>query len=37
MHRSELTIDLGAVRRNVKRLIGALDGADLWADRKSVV
>ena len=31
MHRSELTIDLGAVRRNVKRLIGALDGADLWA------
>ena len=31
MHRSELTIDLGAVRRNVKRLIGALDGAELWA------
>jgi len=31
MHRSELTIDLGAVRRNVKRLIAVLDGADLWA------
>jgi alanine racemase len=31
MHRSELTIDLGAVRRNVKRLTGVLDGADLWA------
>jgi alanine racemase len=31
VHRSEITIDLGAVRRNVKRLIAALDGADLWA------
>ncbi|MHB8060104.1 MAG: alanine racemase, partial [Gaiellaceae bacterium] len=31
MHRSQLTIDLGALRRNVKRLITALDGADLWA------
>lgn len=31
MHRSQLTIDLGAVRRNVKRLITVLDGADLWA------
>ncbi|MGD0166201.1 MAG: alanine racemase [Gaiellaceae bacterium] len=30
MHRSEITIDLGAARRNVKRLIAALDGADLW-------
>jgi alanine racemase len=31
MHRSELTIDLGAVRRNVKTLLGALHGAELWA------
>ncbi len=31
MHRSELTIDLGAVRRNAKRLLQALDGAELWA------
>ena len=31
MHRSQLTIDLGALRRNVKRLITALDGSDLWA------
>jgi alanine racemase len=31
MHRSEITIDLGAVRRNVKTLLRALDGADLWA------
>ncbi len=31
MHRSQLTIDLGAVRRNVKRLIDVLDGSDLWA------
>jgi alanine racemase len=31
MHRSELTLDLGAVRRNVKRLVSALDGAELWA------
>ena len=31
MHRSELTIDLGAVRRNVKTLLRALDGAELWA------
>jgi alanine racemase len=30
MHRSELTIDLGAIRRNVKALLGALDGAELW-------
>jgi alanine racemase len=31
MHRSELTIDLGAVRRNVRTLLKALDGAELWA------
>lgn len=31
MHRSEITIDLGALRRNARRLIDALDGAELWA------
>jgi alanine racemase len=31
VHRSELTIDLGAVRRNVRTLLRALDGADVWA------
>lgn len=31
MHRSELTIDLGAVRRNTRRLLEALEGAALWA------
>ena len=31
MHRSELTIDLGAVRRNAERLLAALEGAELWA------
>jgi alanine racemase len=31
MLRSELTIDLGAVRRNVHTLLGKLDGAELWA------
>jgi alanine racemase len=31
MLRSELTIDLGAVRRNIKRLLDALAGAELWA------
>ena len=31
MHRSEVTIDLGAVRRNVRTLLRALDGAGLWA------
>jgi alanine racemase len=31
MHRSELTVDLGAVRRNVRTLMRALDGAELWA------
>jgi alanine racemase len=31
MHRSEITIDLGAVRRNVRRLIGVLGRTELWA------
>jgi alanine racemase len=31
MSRSELTIDLGAVRRNTKTLLAALAGAELWA------
>ena len=31
MHRSEITIDLGAVRHNARRLIEALGGAELWA------
>ena len=31
MHRSELTIDLGALRRNVRTLLRALAGAQLWA------
>jgi alanine racemase len=31
VHRSEITIDLGAVRRNARTLIRALDGAELWA------
>ncbi|HZB23084.1 MAG TPA: alanine racemase [Gaiellaceae bacterium] len=31
MHRSELTIDLGAIRRNVRTLVAALDGTALWA------
>ncbi|HEX7145183.1 MAG TPA: alanine racemase [Gaiellaceae bacterium] len=31
MHRSEITIDLGAVRRNVRTLLRALDGSRLWA------
>ena len=29
--RSELTIDLDAVRHNARRLIAALEGAELWA------
>jgi len=29
--RSEIRIDLGALRRNVRRLIGVLDGSALWA------
>jgi alanine racemase len=31
MARSEITIDLGAVRHNVRRLLQALAGAELWA------
>jgi alanine racemase len=31
MQRSELTIDLGAIRRNVRRLLDVLAGAELWA------
>jgi alanine racemase len=31
MHRSDLTIDLGAIRRNVRTLLTVLDGAELWA------
>lgn len=31
MHRSEITIDLGAIRRNARRLLEALDGSELWA------
>ena len=31
MHRSELTIDLGAVRHNVRTLLHTLDGSELWA------
>ena len=31
MQRSELRIDLGAVRRNVKRLLDVLEGAEVWA------
>jgi alanine racemase len=31
MQRSELTIDLGAIRRNIRRLLDVLDGPQLWA------
>ncbi|MHB1243484.1 MAG: alanine racemase [Gaiellaceae bacterium] len=31
MARSELTVDLGAIRRNVKTLLRMLEGAELWA------
>jgi alanine racemase len=31
MHRSEITIDLGALRRNVRTLLRALEGSQLWA------
>jgi alanine racemase len=31
MHRSEINIDLGALRRNVRTLLSALDGSQLWA------
>jgi alanine racemase len=30
MHRSEITIDLGALRRNVRTLLRTLDGPQLW-------
>src|SRR5919202_3434062 len=31
MHRSEITIDLGALKRNVRTLLRALGSAELWA------
>jgi alanine racemase len=31
VHRSEITIDLGALRRNVRNLLGRLGGSELWA------
>lgn len=31
MHRSEININLGALRRNVRTLLRALDGSELWA------
>jgi len=31
MHRSEITVDLGALRRNVRTLLRTLDGSELWA------
>jgi alanine racemase len=31
VHRSEITIDLGALRRNARTLLAHLDGAQLWA------
>jgi alanine racemase len=31
MHRSEITVDLGALRRNVRTLLRTLDGTQLWA------
>jgi alanine racemase len=31
MHRSEITIDIGAVRRNVRRLRSVLERTELWA------
>jgi alanine racemase len=31
MHRSEITIDLGALRRNARRLRDVLAGSELWA------
>jgi alanine racemase len=31
VHRSEITIDLGAIRHNARRLLDALEGAQLWA------
>jgi alanine racemase len=31
VHRSEITVDLGALRRNVRTLVRVLDGSQLWA------
>ena len=31
MHRSEINIDLGALRRNVRTILRSLDGSRLWA------
>jgi alanine racemase len=31
VHRSEITIDLGAIRHNAKRLLEVLAGSELWA------
>jgi alanine racemase len=31
VHRSEITVDLGALRRNVRSLLHTLNGAGLWA------
>jgi alanine racemase len=31
MHRSEITVDLGAVRRNARTLLRVLEGSQLWA------
>jgi alanine racemase len=31
VHRSEITIDLGAIRHNARRLLDALEGSELWA------
>jgi alanine racemase len=35
VHRSEITIDVGAVRRNVRTLLRVLEGAELWAVAKA--
>jgi alanine racemase len=35
VHRSEITIDLGAVRHNARTLLDALEGAELWAVLKA--
>ena len=35
MHRSEITVDLGALRRNVRTLLRALDGSELWGVLKA--
>jgi alanine racemase len=31
VHRSEITVDLGALRRNVRTVLRALEGSELWA------